>query len=56
MSGGEAAERVPAAALVVRRHGADDGLQVLLLLQTGGVGLGGDCSTQRDSTVTLPDT
>lgn len=43
MRGGEAAERVPAAAaLAVRRHGADDGLQVFLLLEAGGVRLGGD--------------
>lgn len=43
MRGGEAAERVPAARLAVGRHGADDGLQVFLLLQTGGVCLGGHC-------------
>lgn len=39
MSGGEAAQRVPAAALAVGRHAADDGLKVLLLLQAGGVSL-----------------
>lgn len=49
MCGGEAAQSVPAAALTVRRHGADDGLQVFLLLQTGGVCLGGHC-TENTST------
>lgn len=41
MSGGEAAECVPATGLTVRGHGADDRLHVLLLLQAGRVGLGG---------------
>lgn len=48
MCGGEATECVPAAALTVRRHGADNGLEVFLLLQTGGVRLGGDC-TERET-------
>ncbi len=47
MCGGEATECVPAAVLAVRRHGADDGLQVFLLLQTGGVCLGGNCKDKK---------
>lgn len=47
MSGREAAQRVSAAALAVGRHAADDGLQVLLLLQAGGVGLTGNWTKTR---------
>lgn len=50
MCGGEAAKGVPAAVLTVRRHGADDGLQVFLLLQTGGVCLGGHCTERKHMT------
>lgn len=47
MCGREATQCVPAAVLAVRRHGADDGLQVFLLLQAGGVCLRGHCTTRR---------
>lgn len=45
--GGKAAECVPAAVLAVGRHGADDCLQVFLLLQTGRVCLGGPCIQRK---------
>lgn len=47
--GCEATQRVSATVLTVRRHGADDGLEILLLLQTGGVGLRGHCTERRRS-------
>lgn len=53
MCGGEAAERVPAAVLTVRRHGADDGVQVFLLLQAGGVCLGGHCTEKKNTLTSL---
>ena len=40
VGGGEAAERVAAGCIRVTRHGADYSLQVLLLFQAAGVGLG----------------
>lgn len=53
MRGREAAERVPAAALAVRRHGADYGLEVFFLLKTGGVRLRGDCRGIKGSMIIL---
>ena len=55
MCGGEAAECVPPAGLAVGGHGADDGLQVLLLLQAGRVGLGRACThTHTHARLTPP--
>lgn len=47
MCGREATQRVSATILTVRRHGADDGVEILLLLQTGGVGLRGHCTERH---------
>lgn len=49
MCGCEATQRVSATILTVRRHGADDGVEILLLLQTSGVGLRGHCTERRRS-------